>query len=301
MDEERMELILESLCRAEKILSTKTKVCDIECLCLSRNITMKAYDLADFREIREAEGIRALDKLGRRYIVNNKFFGKSGSLLFFTEDFRFAVKTIRANELRCMRKMIAGYKAHLLANPRSFLCRILGCYSITDGETSDCFIIMKNILKSPRIGEIYDLKGAFVKRRGDSSLNLKDMDWANSNRSVKLHEDKKEVMAQIREDVELLRRHRIMDYSLLICFPSKKKSHDFCLTSSKGVCNLKLEQGEEQEHVYFGIIDILTQWTVPKMLERFLNALCCRTNSSCVNPDAYVDRFLTMMESGFFK
>lgn len=304
MDGERITLILRSLSISEKLLSTKTEVGETENLYLSRNISMKVYNPKEFREIREFEGIETLKNLEGQYIINGRLYGKSGSLLFFTEDFKLAIKTIRKSELECMKKIMAGYRTYLLENPKSFLCRVLGCYRISDGEGAEYFIVMKNIMKSHKVGEVYDLKGAYVRRRGYSSSSLKDMDWINNNKMIDLQGNKNAVVSQIKEDIEFLRRHRIMDYSLLICFPSGNRNHEFTSFSPlKGTQELKFgdKHDTDQEYVYLGIVDILTRWTFPKVLERHVNLLCCRTNSSCINPDAYFERFVKMLDSGFFK
>lgn len=303
MERERIRLILESLSRVERILSTKADIGDVEKFYLSKNVSVTVYNFREFKDIRDIDGLGALCNIKRHYIINNRLHGNSGSLLFFTGDFRFAIKTIRNGELRCMRKIIRGYRTHLLENPKSFLCRILGCYSISDGEDTECFIVMKNILKSLKASEVYDLKGAYVRRRGCATSSLKDVDWVNNNKVVSIKEDKDAVIAQMREDVGFLRRCGIMDYSLLICFPSEGGGRECVLLDPPGSTDVKQADKyiSDQEDVYFGIIDILTQWTLPKMLERVFNVFCCRSHSSCVDPDAYMNRFLGMIESDFFK
>lgn len=173
-----------------------------------------------------------------------------------------------------MQKIIQGYRSYLLNNPISFLCRIFGCYSINSNNVVEYFIVMKNISKDPKKMEIYDLKGISVERKGSSS----DFIGINKLKTRKISNDSKNIAIQIKKDIEFLKKHKVMDYSLLVCFESGSPYN---------------------ANMNFGIIDILTSWSFLKVLERFCNIFCCKNNSSCINPDMYMRRFMDMIEACF--
>ncbi|KAG5859292.1 phosphatidylinositol-4-phosphate 5-kinase [Encephalitozoon hellem] len=295
MEDQRINLMLESLYQIEDMMASKATSSNIEEV-RGAVAVVKAYNYREFREIRTLSGIEGLNNLGRQYVLNKQIHGKSGSFLFFTKDLKFIVKTIRKNEFYCIRRMIEEYKTYILQNPMSFLCRILGCYSICTGDGEEYFIVMESMMKGFGMQEIYDLKGMSVNRKGHSISSLKEMDWIENSKRIDLKGKKEVVISQIKNDVQFLKRHRIMDYSFFVSFGTEGEERlgSFSLSKDHG-------RTSENECVYFGIVDILTQWTFPKRMERLLHILCCKSNSSCLNPDAYMDRFLTMIETDIFK
>ena len=54
--------------------------------------------------------------------------GSSGSLLYYTRDGEFIVKTISKNEFKFLKTMIGKYFFYLKDNPLSFLPKLLGAY-----------------------------------------------------------------------------------------------------------------------------------------------------------------------------
>ncbi|KMV66397.1 phosphatidylinositol-4-phosphate 5-kinase [Encephalitozoon cuniculi EcunIII-L] len=296
MDDQKIDLMLESLSRIEEMMITKPDTSDVEELGEGSETAVRAYNHKEFREIRALSGIGGLHRLGKQYILNEQIHGKSGSFLFFTRDFKFIVKTIRKNEFRCIRGMINEYKVYVLENPMSFLCKILGCYSLCSRSNEEYFIVMESMLEGPGVQEIYDLKGMSVKRKGYSMSSLKEMDWIRNSKKIDLGKQKEAVISQIESDVQFLRRHRIMDYSFLVCFKSEREEASVPLLQDNHHSRMSGDKA-----VRFGIVDILTQWTFTKRMERMLHILCCKLNSSCLNPDAYMDRFLVMVESDLFK
>ena len=71
---------------------------------------------------------------------------------------------------------------------------------------------------------MYDLKGSTIGRDfkeedlvANPRATLKDLNWLRRNRHINCGKEKREVfLAQLRRDVSLLQRLKIMDYSLLI-------------------------------------------------------------------------------------
>jgi 1-phosphatidylinositol-4-phosphate 5-kinase len=298
MEAERAQTILSMLRKLEQALQCISGPRDIEEVTLGE-AWGRSYNTAEFRTIRRMDNVCDFNKTETGYIINEKLRGKSGSLLFFTKDFRFAIKTVRDSEIRCLRSIIHGYQTHLLKNPNTFICRIYGCYSIREGARSENFIIMSNLFKSTRIGEIYDLKGGKLLRKGSKTSIGKDVDWMAGKKHINLRSRRMRVLEQIRADIAFLQYMRIMDYSILVNVPSEGTPDSFVLYDTPGVgidYMLVRDPAACSYDVCFGIVDILTQWDTKKMLERTMNLLCCNTNISCVHPDVYAERFMKMIE-----
>ena len=75
--------------------------------------------------------------------------GKSGSLLNYTRDGEFIVKTISKKEYRFLKTMIDEYYFYLEKNHISFLPKLLGCYILQRKYnkiiTNIYFIVMTNV------------------------------------------------------------------------------------------------------------------------------------------------------------
>ncbi|AFN82643.1 phosphatidylinositol-4-phosphate-5-kinase [Encephalitozoon romaleae SJ-2008] len=296
MENQKINLMLESLSQIEDMMISKPSTSDVEEMRKENEVLVKTYNYKEFREIRALNGTEGLHDLGRQYVLNEQIHGKSGSFLFFTEDLKFVVKTIRKSEFYCIRRMVEEYKIHILQNPMSLLCKILGCYSLCTRGDEEYFIVMESMLKRSGMQEIYDLKGASVKRKGYSVSSLKEIDWIGNSKRIDLGNRKEAIISQIKNDVEFLKRHRIMDYSFFVSFGWKKRESVDPFSLCKDHNHMP-----ENEDVHFGIVDILTQWTFKKRMERLFHIFCCKSNSSCLNPDAYMDRFLIMIETDVFK
>ncbi len=94
--------------------------------------------------------------------------GKSNSFFFFTEDLRFAMKTINREEFNTlMHRLLPKYYVHVQEHPQSLLARILGVFSVRASHMNKIYVVvMKNLLgkDKPFIKRIYDLKGSTFKR-----------------------------------------------------------------------------------------------------------------------------------------
>lgn len=296
MENQKINLMLESLSQIEDMMISKSSISDAEEMRKGDEVVVKAYNHKEFKEIRALNGTEGLHDLGSQYVLNKQIHGKSGSFLFFTKDLKFVVKTIRKNEFCCIRGIIEEYKTYILQNPMSLLCKILGCYSLCTRGDEEYFIVMESMLKRSGMQEIYDLKGASVKRKGYSVSSLKEIDWIGNNKRIDLGNRKEAIISQIKNDAQFLKRHRIMDYSFFVSFDRKKKESIDPFSLRKDYDHVS-----ENEDVHFGIVDILTQWTFSKRMERLFHIFCCKSNNSCLNPDAYMDRFLIMIEADVFK
>ena len=154
--------------------------------------------------------------------------GKSGSLLYYTRDGKFIVKTIRKNEYKFLKKILPNYYIYLKKNPNSLLPKYLGCYQlirkVKKQKNKINFIVMKNVFNTNKqIHLRYDLKGSKIGRRvlkgtkeNKGDIALKDLDLESQNKKFFLGEKRDILIKQLKEDTKFLRENDAIDYSLLI-------------------------------------------------------------------------------------
>ncbi|KAF9974189.1 Phosphatidylinositol-4-phosphate 5-kinase [Actinomortierella ambigua] len=183
-----------------------------------------------FRHLREDFHIDASDylvSLTSKYILSELGSpGKSGSFFYFSQDYRFIIKTIRHSEHKFMRKILKDYFNHVKQNPHTLLCRFFGLHRVKLPHGRKIhFVVMGNVFPPNRdIHETFDLKGSTLGRAiSDEELSnnpratQKDLNWVNKNRKLELGPERRHLFVeQIKRDVQLLARLNIMDYSLLI-------------------------------------------------------------------------------------
>ena len=205
----------------------------------------------------------------------------------------------------------------------------------------------------------YDLKGSTAgrrcsteeRRRKGANAVLKDLDLQDEVRLERslVEEDGKRrrgaakdrfgisigrsrkvrLMAQLRRDVDLLRRCGVLDYSLLVGVADMESRRPRDDGSSRGpfwpirallrwidsplpyfgadrtgvdggpLSRMPGTMGGGDVTYYLGVIDFLQPWTAAKMLERDLKGLAGmdRAAISCAAPGDYADRFLGFVDS----
>ncbi|KAJ3165157.1 Phosphatidylinositol-4-phosphate 5-kinase [Irineochytrium annulatum] len=183
-----------------------------------------------FREIREGFGVDAVEyllSLTGKYVLSELGSpGKSGSFFYFSQDYRFIIKTIHHAEHKFMRAILRDYHAHVTSNPETLLSRIFGLHRVKlPGNKKIHFVVMGNVFPPNKdIHETYDLKGSTVGRlltdeemKANPLAVMKDLNWIQRGRKLHLGPGKKRIfMEQIERDVAFLERMKIMDYSLLV-------------------------------------------------------------------------------------
>jgi len=152
---------------------------------------------------------------------------RSGSMFYTTGDQRYLFKTILHPEVTVMMALLRDYHQHLITYPRSFMVKIYGLFRYMYG-TSKIWILIMGHTFPPTIPvkEKYDLKGRKPKpgksiserhpRIGAILKNApqKDIEFIRKIRFVEEH--KQFYVTQLSHDIELLKSHDIMDYSLYI-------------------------------------------------------------------------------------
>lgn len=117
-----------------------------------------------FRSLREQFGIDAADylvSLTGKYVLSELYSpGKSGSLFYYSQDYRFIIKTIRESEHLFLRKILPYYHRHILEHANTLLVRFYGLHRVQLPLGKKIyFLVMGNIFpdKYP-MRSIYDLK-----------------------------------------------------------------------------------------------------------------------------------------------
>ena len=199
----------------------------------------KDYAPRVFQSIRMAFGVTGdqyLKSLCSRYILSELGSpGKSGSFFYFSQDYRFIIKTIHASEHKFLRKILKFYYDHVVANPNTLISRFYGLHRIRMKNGPKIhFVVMSNIFPAHRdIHEAYDLKGSLVgrhlsdeERRANPHTVMKDQNWLQRDRHFEFGPEKRtEFQRQLEVDTDLLARLDIMDYSLLVGIHDLKRGN----------------------------------------------------------------------------
>ncbi|KXT09637.1 hypothetical protein AC579_3133 [Pseudocercospora musae] len=152
--------------------------------------------------------------------------GKSGSFFYFSRDYKYIIKTIHHGEHKFLRKILKDYYQHVTENPNTLLSQFYGLHrvKIPYGRKIH-FVVMNNLFPPHRdIHRTFDLKGSTIGRdyreedlEKNPRATLKDLNWLRRNLHLEFGPTKKEAFVnQMQKDVALLRRLKIMDYSLLV-------------------------------------------------------------------------------------
>ena len=295
--------------------------------------------------------------------------GSSGSLLYYTGDGEYIVKTISKTEYKFMKTMLGEYFFYIKENPLSFLPKLLGAYVLKrkykKKTTNIYFIVMKNVFATDNHIDLrFDLKGSTIGRKvlkgtiddtkvfSNGDMALKDLDFNKLNERVYIGQKRENVLEQIKKDIEFLYRINSNDYSLLLGIHCVKNNEifdfsrvntlktefkkeelsflsestkDFLLTNThdtesnissvnSAVNRINIlkqiydfEDGgilskNKKRIYYFGIIDILTQFTSAKRFEYYFKKIrYCSNNMSCIPPYYYKQRFYNYLQLVFAK
>lgn len=197
----------------------------------------KDYSPWVFRHLRELFQLDPADylmSLTSKYIVSQLSSpGKSGSLFYFSRDYRFIIKTIHHSEHKMLRKILKDYYNHVKNNPNTLISQFYGLHRIKLPLGRKIHFIVMNNLFPPHhdLHRTYDLKGSTLGReyiskdgRQKEGAVLKDLNWIAKGESLKLGPAKAEMFVnQLKRDVALLKKLNIMDYSLLVGIHDKSQ------------------------------------------------------------------------------
>jgi 1-phosphatidylinositol-4-phosphate 5-kinase len=292
----------------------------------------KDYAPDVFRELRstfnvnQADYLMSLnDEIGVKAVGSS---GKSGSSFYYSNDRKFIIKTIHRSEHKHLRRILKDYYNYVKKNPNTLLCQFYGLHRLKmttrTGTVKVHVLVMNNLLPTTvNINDSYDLKGSTYGRKTSEKKKLlgscmKDLDFIENKTQIFLSKNKKqELEAQLKKDVNLLKRLNIMDYSLLLgirCLNRREEdeiieetrrfspivhqdvpgAHKNTIFDTDGGIRAVGTEGEVMDIVYyFGIIDCLTNYSTFKKLETFFRSLRHKRETiSAIPPHEYGERFL---------
>merc|ERR1711933_169094 len=150
---------------------------------------------------------------------------KSGQFFFYSFNGQFLIKSMTRSECKLMRKILPSYYYYVKNQPNTLLTKFYGMYRVkTHNRQPIYFIVMGSVFHTDlEIHTIYDLKGstkgrnATEKEKKQETPVLKDLDFLENKEVLQIGSIKAKLFCeQLRKDTELLRKLKIMDYSLLL-------------------------------------------------------------------------------------
>ncbi|ORY40954.1 SAICAR synthase-like protein [Rhizoclosmatium globosum] len=284
-----------------------------------------------FRHIRDIFMIDApeyLLSLTGKYVLSELGSpGKSGSFFYFSQDYRFIIKTISKTEHKFFRRILRAYYEHVKANPDTLLCRILGLHRVkVAGGKKIPFVVMGNVFPANKdVHETFDLKGSTVGRVFLQMMNIMDYSLLLGIHNLETgnrENIRDNTLAAFEPNPETLVRRRtvrtgtgsrsrsnsghrraVTDPVLeptraILPDDSPPERQYFAFYSELGGIKAADADGEEEGEVYFmGIIDIFTEWSPYKKVEHFFKSLLGNgRNISAVNSVSYGRRFMAFIE-----
>jgi len=270
---------------------------------LERVYGVTDYSPYVFEKIRQLKGVSKefLDSFSapEKEEEMTKTTARSGSYFYRTKDEKFYIKTLQFPEVSALISILTDYLSHLTEYPKTFLVKIYGLWRIKDYDRDDLWVIVMGNAFPPgvRLDSVFDLKGRKAKpgsRRTENSEIKTEYDYP---KIFLFEEDKQYYFTQLKIDIELLRKHNRMDYSLLIGISQDIKEEHLTVP-----CNSLLLRGtlsQQSDYMQFfciHIIDILTVYNTQKKLANlFKKTVFERETLSTVDPVFYFDRFLSFM------
>eukprot|EP01125_Pyxidicula_operculata_P015850 TRINITY_DN53_c2_g1_i1.p1 TRINITY_DN53_c2_g1~~TRINITY_DN53_c2_g1_i1.p1 ORF type:complete len:788 (-),score=275.37 TRINITY_DN53_c2_g1_i1:102-2465(-) len=146
---------------------------------------------------------------------------RSGSMFYTTPDKRYMFKTILHPEVAAMMDLLKDYHEHTKKHKSTFLVKIYGLFRVSYTNKIWVLIMGNTFPPQVKMDQIFDLKGRKPKpgkdRRGDEVIGraFKDNEISRCLYFA-TPEEKTKYLDQLANDIELLKLHNIMDYSLLV-------------------------------------------------------------------------------------
>jgi 1-phosphatidylinositol-4-phosphate 5-kinase len=140
--------------------------------------------------------------------------GKSGAFFYYSQDYRFIIKTIHHSEHYFILRILRHYYDHVKNNPHTLLSRIFGLHRVKlPGNKKIHFVVMGNVFPPNKdIHEVYDLKGSLFGRKISEEKVLqnpravmKDLNWLERERKLSFGPEKRAIFVeQMEKDVQVM-------------------------------------------------------------------------------------------------
>lgn len=227
------------------------------------------------------------------------------------------------SDLSAFKKLFKDYFKDVATRTNSLLARIYGIYTVKMEDVEPVhLILMGNTKKSndKNIVNVFDLKGSFVNREVNTknlkaTATLKDINLLNLCKQKILlrfrDHDKREILDMLERDSEMLRRHNLMDYSLLFAIEKNEAYTRLRGTISKNSKMTLTATEDEMMHKTFkktrhtflskcgkfiyhlAIIDYLQDFNMDKRLENMIKTFINKGGAeiSAIPPKRYCHRY----------
>jgi hypothetical protein len=265
--------------------------------------------------------------------------GKGGDLLCKTNCGKFFIKELSNGDKKSLlsQDFCEDYVHHLTKTIESTICRIYLVFVVPDRKST--FIAMENCIPHEITywDGIYDLKGTAddksLLKNGKRISEVHKRFWrvdlffleffrckclVPSERSLYVEGKKKAftfpislekidkdyVLNLLSADVELFRKHSLMDYSMILAvvkLENLKEEELKLLRQLKNRTGLACKIDGVDYFLFLGIIDFLQAWTKTKMLAHVVKFLCAPKPISTVDPERYAKQFLFFFRNKFNK
>ena len=243
--------------------------------------------------------------------------GKSNEFFFLTHDRKLILKTISDTESAKFLDFLFDYSRHFLDYPESLIGRIFGLFEVQFEGTQKSvkFFIMEAldpIYKAARLRK-FDLKGSDYDRETLDHRTrrfteydpikkvLKDRNFEKIDWDFKMPDkSKKTFLSQIKSDTLFFRKHKIIDYSLIVTIVDKLKfPKEHYIQKIKEKRNYRVMESRDGDLLYFfGIIDYFQVYDWMKRAEVLIKrAITCniKLDTSAQPPEVYATRFFKRM------
>ncbi|CAI5741969.1 unnamed protein product [Hyaloperonospora brassicae] len=198
---------------------------------LEHGCKFKDYSPDVFCQVRRRFGIDLADYMltlsGDFGFIEFMSNSKSGQFFFYSHDGRFMIKTQTKDDSKFLRRILPHYYQFVMENPNTLITRFYGLHRVQMHHMGRKvhFVIMASVFDtSLEIHARFDLKGSRIGRHASteeyergSQCVLKDNDLLDKGFRLQMSVAQRAIfLAQLRTDVDFLKRMKIMDYSILI-------------------------------------------------------------------------------------
>lgn len=214
----------------------------------------------------------------------------TGTLLIYTGDQRFVLKSLGKEEFDQLERMGQAYLQHMEQYRESVLVRMLGVYRVkvygTYRKTKLWCLLMENVFSAPSLLESrFDLKGSEFGRTSESTALGLDLDFLDSGLRLCLGDLRPSFLAQLTLDISFLQSQSLFDYSLLVGISHVQRG---IRSEGRSYC----WQGGQDRVYFLAVIDLASCYSHSRQLETAAKSLLFGKAISCVPPEQYAERLL---------
>ncbi|TYJ04807.1 hypothetical protein E1A91_A12G119000v1 [Gossypium mustelinum] len=200
----------------------------------------KDYCPKSFRLIQELENIDNDDYMmlvcSDETIKQVTSIMRPGNMFLFSNDSRFAIKTLRKSELKVLLEMLPSYYSHIKRFRSTILNKLYGAHVVKPaGGTKVYFVVVANIFKSDLLmHRCYDLKGSLQGRKVEKMRYREKTLHKESDLDFLFYLEplvRQRLLKQIKYDCAFLEAAGIMNYSLMLGLHVKGSHQADCVNS----------------------------------------------------------------------